>query len=170
MRKCLLFIGILFALRIAADNSIFVPITMSGVSSIVENGPTGSTPDPTDPNQFRASLTGNMLLVQTPENTVSFVVIQESASEWKNEDYFYSVSLGSVSCPITRAGLYAIRIGCWNMDYVGFLRVTKITLCDFNGHYWGATLDKINEMPTGYYIIRLETTSGTTTTKFYKQQ
>ena len=170
MRKCLIFIGILFAVRMAASNTIYIPITMSGVTSIVENGPTGSTPDPTDPNQFRVSLTGNMLLVQTPENPVSYVVIQESESEWKNEDYFYAVSFGSVSCPITHVGLYAVRIGCWNIDYVGYLRVTKVTLLDLNGHYWGASLDNMNELPAGFYIIRLETNIGTTTTKFYKQQ
>lgn len=169
MRKCLIFIGILFAVRMAASNTIYIPITMSGVTSIVENGPTGSTPDPTDPNQFRVSLTGNMLLVQTPENPVSYVVIQESESEWKNEDYFYAVSFGSVSCPITHVGLYAVRIGCWNIDYVGYLRVTKVALLDLNGHYWGASLDNMNELPAGFYIIRLETNIGTTTTKFYKQ-
>ena len=167
MRKYLLIIGLLMAVRVAAGNTVNIPIWMTNVASYVE---AISTPDPTDPNQFRVSLTGNTLLVQTPKDAVSYVVIQETASERNNEDYFYSVSFGSVSCPITRAGLYTIRIGCWNVDYVGSLRVTKVGLYDLNGHYWGATLDQIDELPAGYYIIRVETNMGKTTTKFYKQQ
>lgn len=170
MRKCLLIIGLLFAVRMAAGNTITIPVTMAGVASLVGVAPTGSTPDPTDPNQFRASLTGNMLLVQTPANAVSYVVIQEAESERNNEDYFYSISFGSVSCPITRAGSYAIRIGCWNVDYIGYMYVIKVGLYDLNGHYWGATLDNMSVLPAGYYIIRLETNMGTTTTKFYIQQ
>lgn len=169
MRKFLIIIGILLAVRMAAGNTVSIPITMSGVESFAGVGPT-STPDPTDPNQFRATLTENMLVVHTPEGAVSFVVIQESESEKKNEDYFYSISFGSVSCPITRAGLYAIRIGCWDMNYIGYLRVTKLSLYDISGRYWGATLDKTDQLPAGYYIVVLETTSGTTSTKFYIQQ
>lgn len=170
MRKCLLFIGILCALHVAAGNTVSIPIWMSGREAFATDNPTGSTPDPTDPNQFRALLTGNTLLVQTPENAVSYVVVQESESERKNEDYFYSISLGAVSCPITRVGWYAIRIGCWNTDYVGYLRVTRVALYDLNGHYWGATLDKLDELPAGYYFLRLETNVGATTTKFYIQR
>lgn len=170
MRKYLIIIGLLFAMHMAAGNIISIPIRMSGVFNMLEKGPTGSTPDPTDPNQFRATLTGNMLLIETPVNAVSYVVIQEGESERNNEDYFYSISTGSVTCPITRVGLYAIRIGCWNEDYIGYLRVTKITIVDLNGHYWGAALDKTDELPTGYYIIRLETNMGTTATKIYIQQ
>ena len=164
MRKYLLLIGILLAVRIAADNTISIPITNSGQTTFLESI---SIPDPTDPNQFRASLTGNMLLIHTPESAVSFVVIQEAESERNNEDYFYSISLGSVSCPITRTGLYAIRIGCWDMDYVGYLRVTKVGLYDLNGRLVRTTLEKIDELPEGYYIIRLETNIGTTAAKFF---
>lgn len=171
MRKCLLLIGLLVVMHMAAGNTITIPMRMAGVESLIEYyGPTGSTPDPTDPNQFRVSLTGNMLLIQTPVNAVSYVVIQENESEKKNEDYFYSISLGAVSCPITRLGVYAIRIGCWNVDYFGYLRVTKIALYDLNGHYLGASLDTVNELPAGYYIIRVETNVGTTSSKFYKKQ
>ncbi len=169
MRKYLIIIGLLLAIRMTAGNSISIPIRMSGLFTIAGSGPTGSTPDPTDPNQFRATLTGNILLIQTPANAVSYVVIQESESEKQNEDYFYSICLDSVSCPITHAGLYTIRIGCWDTDYMGYLRVTKVTLVDMNGHYWGATLDQMNELPAGYYILRLETNMGKTTTTFYKQ-
>lgn len=169
MRKCLLFIGILCALCLTAGNTIDIPLTMS-IATAFADGPTGSTPDPTDPNQFRASLTGNILLIHTPENTVSFVVIQEIDSERKNEDYFYSVSTGTISCPITRTGVYTIRIGCWNRDYVGFLRVTNIGLYDLNGHYWGKSLDMTKELPNGYYILRLNTNIGMTSIKFHIQQ
>lgn len=167
MRKYLTIILILLAVRMAASNTISIPLSTSGGQSLSEYL---STPDPTDPNQFRASLTGNMLLILTPENAVSYVVIQETESERQNEDYFYSVSLGSVSCPITRAGLYAIRIGCWDKDYVGYLLVKKVGVYDLNGRYWGATPDKIDELPEGYYLIRVETNIGTTCTKFYVQQ
>lgn len=168
MRKCLIFIGILFAVRMAASNTIYIPITMSGVASIVENGPTGSTPDPTDPNQFRVSLTGNMLLVQTPENPVSYVVIQESESEWKNEDYFYAVSFGSISCTILHAGSYTIRIGCWKTDFTGYLYVKSISLLDLNGHLVSGAYSPTAPIPAGYYLLRVETSLGVTTTKFYR--
>lgn len=169
MRKCLLFIGILLALRVGAANTIQIPIKLLGVASLLGNSPTGSTPDPTDPNQFRASLTGNMLMVNTQKNAVSYVVIQESESERRNEDYFYAVSLDSVSCPISHAGLYTIRIGYWNMDYIGYLRVTKIAFYDLKGRFLSETLDTMDELPAGYYIVRLETNYGNTTIKFYHQ-
>ena len=167
MRKYLTIILILLAVRIAASNTISIPLSTSGGLSLSEYL---STPDPTDPNQFRASLTGNTLVIQTPANAVSYVLIREAECERRNEDYFYSISLDSVSCPINRAGTYAIQIGCWDKDYVGYLLVKKVGVYDLNGRYWGATLDKIDELPEGYYLIRVETNMGTTCTKFYVQQ
>lgn len=167
MRKYLTIILILLAVRMAASNTISIPLSTSGGQSLSEYL---STPDPTDPNQFRASLTGNTLVIQTPDNAVSYVLIREAECERRNEDYFYSISLDSVSCPINRAGTYAIQIGCWNMDYVGYLRVTKVGLYDLNGRLVRTTIEKIDDLPEGYYIIRLETTMGTTSAKFFIKQ
>ena len=73
MRKLLL-IGFLsfFCLSLLADGRLDIPLTMYVVKLMPLDGPTGSTPDPTDPNQFRASLSGNTLLIETQKGTVSY--------------------------------------------------------------------------------------------------
>jgi hypothetical protein len=151
----------------AESNTIYVPLTMSTFAYMPQDGPTGSTPDPTDPNQFRVSLTGNTLLVETQKDAASCVVIQETQAEYMGEDYFYGISNGEISCSITRAGEYVIYIGYWNTNFVGILRVEKCTLLDFNGHVWGNSIEYINQLPEGFYIFRIETKLGTTTAKFY---
>jgi hypothetical protein len=169
MRKTGILIVILcfVGLSAVANDTIRIPLTMSVFTRMPQDGPTGSTPDPTDPNQFRASLTGNTLLIETQENAVSYVVIQEKSSDEQGEDYFYGISFGSISCPITRTGEYTIRIGYWKTDFTGHLRVGQMALVDINGHYWGANLDHRNDLPQGLYIFLLKTNLGTTTTKFY---
>ena len=131
------------------------------------DGPTGSTPDPTDPNQFRASLVGNTLILETQAGQVSYVVIQENESEQKGENYFYSLSFGSAQCPITHAGLYTIHIGCWQTDFTGFLHVHSVRIFDFNGHLQAERLT--DTLPPGWYIMRIETPTGTTYKKFYRK-
>ncbi len=174
MCKRLIYIIFLFvcALSTWADNTISIPLTMSVFKNIPMDGPTGSTPDPTDPNQFRASLTGNTLLIQTQKDAVSYVVIREEQSDRNNEDYFYGLSYGEISCPITHAGLYTIRIGYWKTDFTGSLRVKRIIIADLNGHlmntYYQQNVD-LSQLPPGYYLLRVETTAGATTYKFYKR-
>ncbi len=170
MRKLLL--SILFLCLIVptwANDTIPIPLTMSVFPYLPMDKPTGSTPDPTDPNQFRASLVGNTLLIQTQQDAVSYVVVQETASEQAGQDYFYDLSYGTVACPITRTGDYTIRIGCWKTDFVGHLQVTRITLVDLNGHLWGTSLEQLNLLPAGYYVLQVETNIGTTMTKFFKR-
>jgi len=169
MRKIWLYIWLLCPLFVSANDTIPIPLKMSVFEMAPQDGPTGSTPDPTDPNQFRASLTGNTLLIETQKDAVSYVVIQETESDRKGEDYFYGISFGSVACPITRAGYYTIHIGYWNTDFTGQLWVKKFYLLDFNGHFWGATLDRMQDLPAGFYILRLQTPQATTSTKFYKR-
>lgn len=162
---------VLLATAIHANDTISIPLTMSVFRYMPKDGPTGSTPDPTDPNQFRASLTGNKLLIETQKNAVSYVVIQETQSNYNNEDYFYALSYGEISCPITRTGEYTIRIGYWTTDFIGFLRVKKIVLSDLNGHMLspdGQETD-IAALPPGFYLLRVVTSLGTTSYKFYKQ-
>ena len=169
MRKVALSILFLcLVVPLMANDTIPIPLTMSVFSYMPQDGPTGSTPDPTDPNQFRVSLTGNTLLVETQKDAVSYVVVQETASERAGEDYFYSLSYGSVSCPITRTGNYTIRIGYWKTDFTGHLWVKRITLIDFNGHLWGTSPERLKTLPAGFYILRVETNVGTTMTKFFK--
>lgn len=168
MRKRLLYIFLFFAsLCWAHSNTITVPLTMSIFNYLPQDGPTGSTPDPTDPNQFRVSLTGNTLLIETQKDAVSYVVIQETQAESNNEDYFYDISLGQITCPISRSGTYIIRIGYWKTNFVGLLQVNKCTLLDFNGRVWGNSMENINHLPEGIYIFWIETQLGTTVTKFY---
>lgn len=169
MRKLLYIFLLFFSVSMMANDTIQIPLTMSVFQLLPQDGPTGSTPDPADPNQFRASLTGNTLLLCTQNNAVSYVVIQETESERYGEDYFYSLSYGTVSCPITRPGFYTIRIGYWNTDFIGYLFVKDITLYDFNGHFYGHNLENRDQLSPGFYFLRVQTSIGTTTTKFFKR-
>ena len=173
MCKCPIYILLLLlcTLSVRANDTIAIPLKMSVFRNMPMDGPTGSTPDPTDPNQFRASLSGNTLFIQTQKDAVSYVVIQEEQTNRNNEDYFYGLSYGEISCPITHAGLYTIRIGYWKTDFTGSLRVKRIIIADLNGHLMcgsGQNVD-ISQLPPGYYFLRVETTSGSTTYKFYKR-
>ena len=170
MHKLLL--SILFLCLIVptwANDTIPIPLTMSVFPYLPMDKPDGSTPDPTDPNQFRASLVGNTLLIRTQQDAVSYVVVQETASEQAGLDYFYDLSYGTITCPITRTGDYTIRIGCWKTDFVGHFQVTRITLADLNGRLWGTSLESLNLLPAGYYVLQVETNIGTTMTKFFKR-
>ncbi len=160
---------ILLSVNLLANDTISIPLQMSVFYYMPMDNPTGSTPDPTDPNQFRASLTGNTLLINTQTDAVSYVVVQETESDRNGEDYFFAISYGAVSCTITRPGQYTIRIGYWKTDFVGHLLVKKITVFDFNGHLWATMPEKINELPEGLYILRMETSLGNTMYKFYKK-
>lgn len=153
-----------------ATNTIDIPLHMSVVQFLPADKPTGSTPDPTDPNQFRASLTGNTLLIETQKDAVSYVVVRTSFSERKDEDYFYSISYDSISCPISEPGTYVIHIGYWNTDFVGDIIVTKIILCDFNGRIYDYAMLEKQQLPPGQYILRVVTNIGTTTTKFIRKR
>ena len=149
---------------LAVNDTISIPLKMSTFQLAPMDGPTGSTPDPTDPNQFRATLTGNTLTIYTQKDQVSYVVIRSNFSEQKNKDYFYGLSFDSISCPITQTGEYGIHIGHWNVDFVGVLRVKSIHMCDFNGRNYDYLL-QASVLPPGMYILRMETNVGYTTTK-----
>ena len=170
MRRAGLYIVFLLCVAcIAAEDTIPIPLSMTVFELVPQDGPTGSTPDPTDPNQFRASLVGNTLFIETQKDAISYVVIREAQSEAKGEDYFFGISHDTISCPITHAGSYGIQIGYWNTDFIGYLKVDKFYLVDFNGHLWDKSLQDIQALPAGFYVLRLETPRGTTTTKFYKR-
>ena len=170
MRKHLFVIWILLlaARFTAAGNTIAIPLTKSVFNYMQQDNPTTSTPDPTDPNQFRVTLTGNTLLIETQKDLVSYVVIQETQSDQNNEDYFYGLSYGAISCTILRAGSYTIRIGCWKTDFVGHLYVKSISLFDLNGHLISKSYSPTDSVPPGYYLLRVETSLGVTTTKLYR--
>lgn len=170
MRKHLLVIWILLlaARFTAAGNTISIPLTKSVFYYMQQDNPTTSTPDPTDPNQFRVTLTGNTLLIETQKDLVSYVVIQETQSDQNNEDYFYGLSYGAISCTILHAGSYTIRIGCWKTDFTGYLYVKSISLLDLNGHLVSGAYSPTAPIPSGYYLLRVETSLGVTTTKFYR--
>ena len=153
----------------ALNDTIDIPLTMSVFRSMPKDDPTTSTPDPTDPNQFRVLLVGHRLLIETQAGLASYVVIRERESSQQNEDYFYDLSFGSIECPIMHTGVYAIHIGCWKTDFIGFLDVRSLGLYDFNGHLVSKQLDPSKTLPSGLYIIQLKTTAGTTSSKFYRR-
>ena len=168
-RTGLTILFLLFSICLMANDTISIPLQMSVFYYMPMDKPTGSTPDPTDPNQFRASLTGNTLFIQTQSDAVSFVVIQRTSDSWQSEEYFSALSYDSLSCPITQTGLYTIRIGCWKTDFIGRLEVRNILLADLNGHYIRNSIPQWSELPPGVYILRVETSLGTTSSKFYKR-
>lgn len=153
-----------------ADNRIEIPLQVSTISLMHApmDNPTGSTPDPTDPNQFRASLTGNTLFIETQEETVSFVVIQSDFKNETGEDYFFALSTDSVSCTIDRPGKYIIRIGHWNTDFVGSIEVKSMDWFDYNGKDYGPV--KPVFLPGIYYIFCLQTNIGNSTVKYQMVQ
>ena len=157
-RIILIIVGIIgFSVSILG-NTIEIPLTRHEFTGMPMDGPTGSTPDPTDPNQFRASLTGRTLHIETQKDAVSYVIISETESEKAGEDYFFGLSYGSIECPITRPGLYIIRIGYWKTDFVGQIRVIAEYLYDFSGHL-------VQKNTPGNYILRLDTSLGVTCSK-----
>lgn len=165
MRRTLInILLLLFVAAACASNTIRVPLRVSTVQLLPQDGPTGSTPDPTDPTQFRVELTGNMLTVITQPEHVSYVVIRSDFSEKNDEDYFFALSYDSVSCPITRAGEYSIAIGCWNTDLVGLINVKRVDIYTFDGQRLDGPIEDLKRQP-GLYIIRLETDLGVTTLK-----
>ena len=164
-RLALIWLFCLVCWPIAASGRLEIPLDWHTIKLAPMDGPTGSTPDPTDPNQFCASLTGNTLLIETQQGEVSYVVIRTDFCEMTGEDYFYALSTDSVSCPITRPGTYYIQIGHWDTDFVGVLIVKSIVCSDFEGRYYGAALPE--NMPAGYYFVTLETNLGNSTSKYY---
>jgi len=166
MRK-VCFIGLLLygAFIWASDNTIAIPLQISYMSYMPQDSPTGSTPDPTDPNQFRASLTGNILHIETQKESVSYVVVQETQSDRQGEDYFYSLCYGTVDCTITHPGIYTIYIGYWKTDFIGKITVYSMDKYAFNGQ--GIQLGKrsYNERPGDCFFIQLRTSLGITTAK-----
>lgn len=153
------------AVTARTGNTIEIPLSMSAFTYMPQDSPTGSTPDPTDPNQFRASLTGNMLYVQTQSGYVSYVVVSETESEKRGEDYYFSISDSTVTCPITRAGLYIVRIGCWKTDFVGHILVRSFSVFTLDGVLVRAEAENISTLPFGNYIIYLNTSLGNTSVK-----
>ena len=150
-----------------AANSIDIPLMVSRVEYSYADGPKGSTPDPPDPNQIRATLTGNTLRIEKEADMNSYVVIRESQKEIMNEAY-YNLSSGTIVYPITRPGQYVIRISSPGKDYIGCLQVHEIYVCDSNGQRLDHFPDSSSGMPNGFSFIRLETSLGTTTSKFYR--
>lgn len=168
MRKTgLIIILLIWSVSLFAGNTIEIPLEMSTVKFMPTDNPTGSTPDPTDPNQFRVTLTGNMLTVFTQKDQISYVVIRSDFSEKYKEDYFYGLSLDSISCPITQPGKYGIHIGHWDTDFLGVLIIKSIYLCDFNGKNFDYLISN-SMLPQGMYILRVETNYGYTATKIIK--
>ena len=162
MRKTGWLIGLLsLSCFLYAGNRIDIPLKMSVTYFMPTDNPTGSTPDPTDPNQFRATLTGNTLTVYTQQGQVSYVVIRSDFSEKHNEDYFYGLSFDSISCHISQKGEYNIYIGYWNTDFIGKLKVESVHLYDFNGKNYDCLLQE-SVLPPGMYILRMETNRGYT--------
>ena len=152
----------------AAGNTIAIPLSQQMFYRMPQDDPTGSTPDPTDPNQFRATLTGNILHIDTQQDAVSYVVIREQSSDRQGEDYFYSISFGEVECVITHPGLYTIEIGCWKTDFVGQIAVRGINYYAFDGSLIGvAPYQPVEGL--GAYILRVTTSLGITTTKIYQK-
>lgn len=152
-----------------AGNTISIPLEMRVIYYAPQDKPTGSTPDPTDPNQFRASLTGDVLHIETQKDAVSFVVIRSTAGDAANEDYFYGLSYGSIDCQLTQTGVYTIEIGCWKTDFIGQIEVKEITTSVLNGQILHApsSLMPYEQLHPGFvHILCLKTSLGSTFTKF----
>ena len=154
----------LSCLSLWAKQQLDIPLKYHFIRFKPMDGPTGSTPDPTDPNQFRASLTGNTLTVHTQLGEASYVVVLSDFSDMAGEDYFYSLSTDSVTCTIDRPGTYEIAIGHWNCDLVGRVEIYSVNWYDFTGKNYGS--QKPDFIPGMYYILNLKTDIGNTAVKY----
>lgn len=149
------------------EDSIPIPLKMSAFKYAPMDSPIGSTPDPTDPNQFTASIVGGKFVITTQSNAFSYVVIQEKLSELQNEDYFYSVSTGKIECPITRTGTYTIEIGYWKTSFLGHITIWDIGVFDINGKRIQSSVPDFNQLQPGVYFIAYQTSLGNSSTKIH---
>lgn len=149
-------------------NPIDIPLIVAGAETgLIADGPKGSTPDPFDPNQIRATLIGNTLHIEKDAGTDSYVVIQECQKERMTETY-YDLKSGTIIYPITRPGQYVIRISSSGKDYTGCLQVNEIYVCNSNGQRLDYFPDSSGGVPYGLSFVLLETSLGITTSKFYR--
>ena len=149
------------------EDSIPIPLKMSAFKYAPMDSPIGSTPDPTDPNQFTASIVGGKFVITTQSNAFSYVVIQEKLSELQNEDYFYSVSTGKIECPITRTGTYTIEIGYWKTSFLGHITIWDIGVFDINGKRIQSSIPDLKQLQPGVYFIAYQTSLGNSSTKIH---
>lgn len=152
---------------VMGEDSIPIPLRMSAFKYAPMDSPIGSTPDPTDPNQFTASIIGGKFVITTQSDAFSYVVIRETQSETNNEDYFYSISTGKVECPITRTGTYAIEIGYWKNTFVGHVVIWDIGVFDINGKRIQSSIPDIKQLQPGVYFIAYQTSLGNNSTKIH---
>ena len=152
---------------VMGEDSIPIPLRMSAFKYAPMDSPIGSTPDPTDPNQFTASIVGGKFVITTQSDAFSYVVIQEKLSELQNEDYFYSVSTGKIECPITRTGTYTIEIGYWKNTFVGHVVIRDIAVFDFNGKRIQSSVPDFKQLQPGVYFIAYQTSLGNSSTKIH---
>jgi hypothetical protein len=152
---------------VMGEDSIPIPLRMSAFKYAPMDSPIGSTPDPTDPNQFTASIVGGKFVITTQSDAFSYVVIQEKLSELQNEDYFYSVSTGKIECPITRTGTYTIEIGYWKTSFLGHITIWDIGVFDINGKRIQSSVPDFKQLQPGIYFIAYQTSLGNSSTKIH---
>lgn len=146
-------------------NSIEIPLIEIGLYA---DSPKGSTPDPSDPNQIRAALTGNTLRIEKNADGDTYeIVIQERLKEGMNEAY-YNLTTGAIVHPITRVGQYIICISSLKGEYIGCLQVNAIYVCGSNGQRLDCFPDAAGGVLNGFSVVTLETSLGTTTSKFFR--
>ena len=168
MRRVLLIILLIAGIgSLYSANSIDIPLMVSMFENIYGDGPTGSTSDPPDPNQIRATLIGNTLRIEKEADMNSYVVIRECQKERISESS-YDLKSGTIIYPITRPGQYVIRISSPGNDYTGCLQVNEIYVCNSNGQRLDCFPDSSGGVPYGLSFVLLETSLGITTSKFYR--
>lgn len=149
------------------EDSIPIPLRMSAFKYAPMDSPIGSTPDPTDPNQFTASIVGGKFVITTQSDAFSYVVIRETQSEANNEDYFYSISTGQVECPITHTDTYTIEIGYWKTSFLGHITIWDIGVFDLNGKRIQSSVPDLKQLQPGTYFIAYQTSLGNSSTKIH---
>jgi hypothetical protein len=152
---------------VMGEDSIPIPLRMSAFKYAPMDSPIGSTPDPTDPNQFTASIVGGKFVITTQSDAFSYVVIRETQSEANNEDYFYSISTGQVECPITHTGTYTIEIGYWKTSFLGHITIWDIGVFDINGKRIQLSIPDFKQLQPGVYYIAYQTSLGNSSTKIH---
>lgn len=157
---------------------------------ITTDDPGRSTPDPDDPTQFRASLTGNTLSVENH----TFYGVNVLVTELYEDRLVANLQCGtSCSVVLRDPGAYSVLIACNDVYFIGHFSIYEplqapdrwyyygaapspyytISVYDFYGRQWSVPVEyngvDLSSLPQGIYLICVRTNNNIQTYKIMKR-
>lgn len=155
-----------------------------------QDDPGRSTPDPTDPTQFRATLTGNTLSVENH----TFYGVNVLVTELYEDRLVANLQCGtSCSVVLRDPGAYSVLIACNDVYFIGHFSIYEplqapdrwyyygaapslyytISVYDFYGRQWSVPVEyngvDLSSLPQGIYLICVRTNKNIQTYKIMKR-